>query len=118
MTSMEKLSIKELKAILQEANVTIPPGIEKPELISMAKSVLEARHKSAQLAPIFPRVKQFGAKIEECEGVFFFFHGYGADEEQFGFFSSLLPHRKICFVCPKSIEEGECIVSEDLSAVD
>lgn len=106
---MEQLSIKELKNIITEANIKIPSGIEKSELIQIAKQaqdILEQR-KTIGAANAYPRVRQFGTKLEECQAIFLFFHGYGADEFQFDFLQTLIsPLKKIAFICPKSPDEG------------
>ena len=102
----DKLSIKELKQILIDAKVPIPSGIEKPELVALAQAVLLAKPKDEKQ---YIRVREFGAKLAECEAIFVFFHGYGADENQFAFFERYLS-KTVCVVCPKSADEGECFL--------
>jgi hypothetical protein len=103
---MEKLSIKQLKEILHEANIRIPSGIEKPELVALAQQVQDRKH--ATEAPPYTRIRKFGAKLEECKAIFLLFHGYGADEHQFAFFENHAS-KDVCFVCPKSSDEGRFI---------
>jgi phospholipase/carboxylesterase len=98
-----KLSIKELKSIVNEARITIPPGIEKSELVSLAKRALQT--KSSKSPTIYSTVKVQGCKLEECESVFVFFHGYGADEHQFDFLTQSFGP-KTAYLSPKSPQEG------------
>jgi predicted esterase len=103
MEDLSKLSIKELKQILSDNKVPVPSGIEKAELVQLAQQVKQVAR--AKIVSPYPRFKQFGSKLDECEAIFLFFHGYGADEHQFDLFQGLVS-RKVCFICPKSADEG------------
>lgn len=96
------MSIKELKQVLFDAKVPIPPGIEKPELIRMAELVL---HSKPMPSKLFPRTRTFGAPLNNCSAIFVFFHGYGASEEQFLFLEDQVDPR-VAVVCPKSPADG------------
>ncbi len=91
-------SIKEMKAIITQAGMSIPPGTEKSELITLT---YQAESRIVQRT--FPKVHEFGAKLESCRAVFVLFHGLGADEHQFDFLSR---PDGVAFVAPKSASLG------------